>query len=89
MEGTAGFVLYVRAGAEEKRSALADLLNRASLETIFVIYRPILMKVHSSDFKIIKSLLLNPRMPIDRIAKEVLLSSKNLDNSVLKNLRAA
>jgi DNA-binding Lrp family transcriptional regulator len=51
LEGTAGFVLYVRAGAEEKMSALADLLKQASLETIFVSYRSISMKVHSSDFK--------------------------------------
>jgi len=78
LKGTAGFVLYVRAGAEEKMSTLADLLKPSTLETIFVSYRPISIKVHSSDFKIIKSLLSNPRMLIDRIAKEVLLSSKTV-----------
>jgi DNA-binding Lrp family transcriptional regulator len=78
LEGTAGFVLYVRAGAEDKIATLSDLLKPASVESIFVSYRPIIMRIHNSDFEIIKCLLLNPRMSIDDIAKESSLSSKTV-----------
>jgi DNA-binding Lrp family transcriptional regulator len=78
LEGTAGFVLYVRTGAEDKIATLNDLLKPASVESIFVSYRPITMKLHNSDFEIIKCLLSNPRMPIDDIAKESSLSSKTV-----------
>ena len=78
LEGTTGFVLYVRVGAEEKISALTDLLKPASVEPIFVRYRPITKRINVSDLKIMKSLLSDPRMPIDRVAKEVLLSSKTV-----------
>jgi DNA-binding Lrp family transcriptional regulator len=78
LEGTAGFVLYVGAGAEDKISTLNDLLKPASVESIFVSYKPITMRIHISDLKIIKSLLSDPRMTIDDIAKEVLLSSKTV-----------
>ena len=78
LEGTAGFVLYVRAGAEDKIATLSDLLKPVSVESIFVSYRPITMRIHSSDFEIIKCLLSNPRMSIDDIAKESSLSSKTV-----------
>ena len=76
LEGTAGFVLYVRAGAEDKISTLTGLLKSATVESIFVSYRPITMRIHNSDFQIIKCLLSNPRMPIHDVAKEVSISSK-------------
>jgi DNA-binding Lrp family transcriptional regulator len=76
LEGTAGFVLYVRAGAEDKISTLTDLLKPATVESIFVSYRPITMRIHNSDFQIIKCLMSNPRMPIHDVAKEVSISSK-------------
>ena len=76
LKGTAGFVLYVSADAEGKMSALAALLKPVSLETIFVSYRSIAMRVNVSDLNIMKSLLADPRMPIDRIANKVLLSSR-------------
>ncbi|MGA7899013.1 MAG: winged helix-turn-helix transcriptional regulator [Nitrososphaeraceae archaeon] len=71
LEGTAGFVLYVRAGAEDKISILTDLLKETSVESILVSYRSITMRIHTSDFEIIKSLLSDPRMLNDDIAKEV------------------
>jgi DNA-binding Lrp family transcriptional regulator len=78
LEGTAGFVLYVGTGAEDKISILTDLLKPTSVECIFVSYKPLTMRIHISDLKIIKSLVSDPRMTIDDIAKEVLLSSKTV-----------
>jgi DNA-binding Lrp family transcriptional regulator len=71
-------VLSVRAGAEDKISILTDLLKPTSVESIFVSYRPISMRIHTSDFEIIKCLLSDPRMLNDDIAKEVSLSSKTV-----------
>ena len=71
-------MLYVRAGAEDKISILTDLLKETSVESIFVSYRSIAMRIHTSDFEIIKSLLSDPRMLNDYIAKEVSLSSKTV-----------
>jgi DNA-binding Lrp family transcriptional regulator len=76
LEGTVGFVLYVRAGAEDKITTLADLLKPASVESIFVSYRPTTMRIHTSDFRIIKCLLSDARISINDIAKEASLSSK-------------
>jgi DNA-binding Lrp family transcriptional regulator len=56
----------------------SDLLKPASVESIFVSHRPITMRIHNSDFEIIKCLLSNPRMSIDDIAKESSLSSKTV-----------
>jgi DNA-binding Lrp family transcriptional regulator len=84
LEGTAGLVLYVRAGAEDKVSKLADLLKPASVESIFVSYRPITMRIHKSDFQIIKCLLSNSRMPIHDIAKEASLSTKTVTRRLEK-----
>ena len=84
LEGTAGFVLYVRTGAEDKIATLNDLLKPASVESIFVSYKPITMRIHTSDFEIIKCLLSNSRMPIDDIAKEASLSSKTVTRRLEK-----
>jgi DNA-binding Lrp family transcriptional regulator len=84
LEGTAGLVLYVSAGAEEKISKLSELLKPASVESIFVRYIPITMKIHKSDFQIIKCLLSNSRMPIHDIAKETSLSTKTVTRRLEK-----
>jgi DNA-binding Lrp family transcriptional regulator len=47
-------------------------------------YGPISIKVHSSDFKIIKSLLSNPRMRVEDVAKETILSTKTVTRRLEK-----
>jgi DNA-binding Lrp family transcriptional regulator len=56
------------------------LLKQSALdvEYTFMNYRPISMKILSSDFKIIKALLSNPRMQVEGIAKETSLSTKTV-----------
>jgi Winged helix-turn-helix DNA-binding len=71
-------VLSVKAGAEDKIPTLTDLLKPATVQSIFVSYRPIAMRIHTSDLEIMKSLISDPRMPIDDIAKEASLSSKTV-----------
>jgi DNA-binding Lrp family transcriptional regulator len=72
------FVLSVRAGAEDKIPILTELLKPATVQSIFVSYKPLTMRIHSSDLDIMKCLLSNPRMPIEDIAKESSLSSKTV-----------
>ena len=60
--GALTFVLSVRAGAEDKIPILTDLLKPATVQSIFASYRPIAMRIHSSDLEIMKCLLSNPRM---------------------------
>ena len=76
--GALTFVLSVRAGAEDKISILTDLLKPARVQSMFVSYRPLTMRMHLSDFEIMKCLLSNPRMLIEDIAKESSLSSKTV-----------
>jgi len=40
------------------------------------------MRILTSDLIIMKSLLLDPRMPVDDIAKESLLSSKTVSDRI-------
>jgi DNA-binding Lrp family transcriptional regulator len=61
-----------------KIEILTDLLKPATLESIFASYRPITMKIHSSDLDIMKCLLSDPRMQVEDIAKEASLSSKTV-----------
>jgi DNA-binding Lrp family transcriptional regulator len=72
------FAISLKPGAEDKVGLVVELLEQSGLnvEHAFMNYRPISMKMHISDFKIIKSLLSNPRMRVDDIAKETSLSSK-------------
>ena len=76
--GALTFVLTVRAEAEDKIPILTDLLKPAIVQSIFVSYRPVTMRIYSSDLEIMKSLLSNPRMLIEDIAKESSLSSKTV-----------
>ena len=76
--GALTFVLSVRAGAEDKISILTNLLKPARVQSMFVSYRPLTMRVHLSDLEIMKCLLSNPRMLIEDIAKESSLSSKTV-----------
>jgi DNA-binding Lrp family transcriptional regulator len=70
--------LAVRVGAEDKIRLMKELLEPSIVESRFVSYKPVSMKIHSSDFKIIKSLLSNPRMQVEDIARETSLSTKTV-----------
>jgi DNA-binding Lrp family transcriptional regulator len=54
------------------------LLKPASVESTFVSYRPVTIQVRSSDFKIMKCLLSNPRMLVGDIAKEASMTTKTV-----------
>ena len=60
LEGDAIFVLFVRNVAQDKIGILTDLLKPATLEALFATYRPVTMKIHSSDLEIMKCLLSDP-----------------------------
>jgi hypothetical protein len=78
LERAAMFVLSVRVGAEEKIGILTDLLKPVAVESIFGSYKPVTMRIHSSDLEIMRCLLSDPRMPIEDIAKETSLSTKTV-----------
>ena len=80
LQRNAIFAISLRPGAEDKIALVGDLLKQSALdvEYAFMNYRPISMKIFSSDFKIIKALLSNPRMQVEGIAKETTLSSKTV-----------
>jgi DNA-binding Lrp family transcriptional regulator len=78
LEGAAVFVLSVKHRAQDKIGILTDLLKPATLESIFASYRPITIKIHSSDLEIMKCLLSDPRKLVEDIAKEASLSSKTV-----------
>ncbi|MFZ0894803.1 MAG: AsnC family transcriptional regulator [Candidatus Nitrosopolaris sp.] len=78
LERAAMFVLSVRTGTEEKIGVLTDLLKPAAVESIFGSYKPVAIRIHSSDLEIMKCLLSDPRMPIEDIAKETSLSTKTV-----------
>jgi hypothetical protein len=64
------FVLFVRKGAEDKIGILTDLLKPAEVESIFGSFRPVNLKIHSSDLEIMKCLLSDAHMPVEDIAKD-------------------
>ena len=70
--------LAIRTGAEDKIRLMKELLEPSIVESRFVNYKAISMKIYSSDFKIIKSLLSNPRMQVEDIARETSLSTKTV-----------
>jgi DNA-binding Lrp family transcriptional regulator len=84
LEGAASlFLLFVRSGAEDKLTILADLLKPAKVESFFAKYtpgryNPVTMKIHSSDLEIMKCLLSDPRLRVEDIAKETSLSPKTV-----------
>jgi len=89
LQRSALFAILLRPGAEDKIGLVVDLLKQSALfaEYVFMNYRPISMKVHSSDFRIIKSLLSDPRMRVEDIAKKTSLSAKTVTRR-LEKLRA-
>jgi len=86
LQGSAIFVISLRPGAEYKIELVADLLKQSGLEVqiAFMSYRLISTKIHSSDFKIIRTLLSNPRIQVEDIAKETSLSTKTITRRLEK-----
>ena len=76
--------LAVKSGAEDKITSLEDLLKPAIVESKFISYKPVSIKIHSSDFKIIKSLLPNPRIQVEDIARKTSLSTKTVTRRLEK-----
>ena len=86
LQGSAIFAISLRPEAEDKIALVGDLLKQSALdvEYAFMNYRQISMKIHSSDFKIIKALLSNPRMQVEEIAKYTSLSTKTVTRRLEK-----
>jgi DNA-binding Lrp family transcriptional regulator len=84
LEGAASlFLLFVRSGAEDKLTILADLLKPAQVESFFARYtpgiqNPVTMKIRSSDLEIMKCLLPDPRLRVEDIAKKTSLSLRTV-----------
>ena len=78
LEGTANFILSVKDRAQDKIGILTDLLKPSKVESIFARYTSVAMKIHSSDLKIMKCLLSDPRMLIEDIAEATSLSPKTV-----------
>lgn len=76
--------LAIRTGAEDKIRLMKELLEPSIVESRFVNHKAISMKIYSSDFKIIKSLLSNPRMQVEDIARETSLSTKTVTRRLEK-----
>lgn len=76
--------LAVKSGAEDKITPLEELLKPAIVESRFISYKPVSIKIHSSDFKIIKSLLSNPRIQVEDIARKTSLSTKTVTRRLEK-----
>lgn len=80
------FVISLSTGTENKMGILTDLLREYAyfVEYAFINYTPISMKVLSSDFKIIKCLLSNPRIQVEDIARDTCLSTKTVTRRLEK-----
>ena len=73
------YVLALKEVEEDKIRLINDLIKPAVVEKIiFANYRLPSIKIHISDLKIIKSLLLNPRMQIEEIARDTSLSTRTV-----------
>lgn len=73
------YILALKDVAEDRIRILNDLIKPAVVEkTIFTNYRLPAIKIQISDLKIIKSLLSNPRMQIEEIARESSLSTRTV-----------
>jgi DNA-binding Lrp family transcriptional regulator len=77
-QAAVSFVLFVRDEAEGKIGILTDLLKPAEVESIFGSFKPVNVRIHSSDLEIMKCLLSDPRMRVEDIAKETSLSTKTV-----------
>ena len=84
--GASIFVLSVKARGEDKIGLMVNLLKPAVVveDSMFVTYKPISMKIHNSDFKIIKCLLSNARMQVENIAKDSSISIKTVTRRLQK-----
>ncbi|HET7147041.1 MAG TPA: winged helix-turn-helix transcriptional regulator [Candidatus Nitrosopolaris sp.] len=84
LEGAASlFLLFVRSGAEDRLGILADILRPAEVQSFFARYdpgrfNPVNVKLHSSDLEIMKSLISDPRLRVEDIAKETSLSPRTV-----------
>jgi DNA-binding Lrp family transcriptional regulator len=80
------FVLSIKAGGEDKIGLMVNLLKPAVIveDSMLVTYKQISMKIHNSDFKIIKCLLSNARMQVENIAKESTISTKTVTRRLQK-----
>ena len=77
------FLLFVRSGAEDRLGILADLLKPAEVQSFFARYdlgrfNPVTVKIYSSDLEIMRSLISDPRLRIEDIAKETSLSTRTV-----------
>jgi DNA-binding Lrp family transcriptional regulator len=73
------YVLALKDVEEDKIRLMNDLIKPAVVEKIiFANYRLPSIKIQISDLKIIKSLLLNPRMQVEEIARDALLSTRTV-----------
>jgi DNA-binding Lrp family transcriptional regulator len=78
-QAAASLVLFVRKGVvENKIKRLTELLKPAEVETIFGNFKPVKMRILSSDLEIMKCLLSDARMRGEDIAKETSLSPKTV-----------
>jgi DNA-binding Lrp family transcriptional regulator len=77
-QAAVSFVLFVSRGAEDKIGILTDLLRPAEVESIFGSFKPVNVRIHSSDLEIMKCLLSDPRMLVEDIAKETSFSRKTV-----------
>ena len=84
LEGASSlFLLFVRSGAEDRLGILADLLKPAEVQSFFARYdpgrfNPVNVKIHSSDLEIMRSLISDPRLRVEDIAKETSLSPRTV-----------
>ena len=77
--GSSICILAVKSDAQDKIKLIDDLLKPAVIEkAIFANYRETSIQIQSSDLKIIKNLLTNPRMQVEDIAKYTSLSTKTV-----------
>jgi DNA-binding Lrp family transcriptional regulator len=73
------YILALKDVAEDRIRIVNDLIKPAVVKkTIFTNYRLPAIKIQISDLKIIKSLLSNPRMQIEEIARESSLSTRTV-----------
>ena len=72
------FFLFAKDISQDKIDIVTDLLNPATVETIFGNYRPPTMTVNASDLEIMKCLLSDPRMSVKDLAQETSLSHKTV-----------
>jgi len=72
-------VLAIKGGSKDKIGLMGDVLKPAVIEkTMLVNYKPVSVKIQSSDLKVIKCLFSNPRIQIKDIAKKTSLSVRTM-----------